>query len=91
MLRVLDGQQCRLDTKYGRVFTKEKNVPIIVIANVIPEGMRDQGALQERFMRLLFTSRIEELEELATLYGCIQRRLEQKVVEWKDAKGIKIQ
>lgn len=31
-LKVLDRQECRLDTKYGKVFTKTKNVPIIMIA-----------------------------------------------------------
>lgn len=29
LLRILDGQECRLDTKYGHVFTKRKNVPIV--------------------------------------------------------------
>lgn len=28
LLRVLDGQQCRLDAKYGRMFNKKKNVTV---------------------------------------------------------------
>ena len=36
LLRMLDGQECRLDSKYGKVFTKKRNVPIVMIANQIP-------------------------------------------------------
>ena len=33
---ILDGQRVSLDTKYGRVFEKTKNVPIIMLGNSIP-------------------------------------------------------
>lgn len=36
-LRFRRGQVCRLDSKYGRILTKEKNVPILIIANQLPK------------------------------------------------------
>lgn len=36
LFKMLDGQECTLDSKYSRVFTKKRNVPIIMIANQIP-------------------------------------------------------
>ena len=80
ILKVLDGQECRLDSKYGRVFKKRKNVPIVMIANKLPTGMRQEGPFRARFLRLRFSSNIKNLEEeriIATLWGCIQRRLSQ--------------
>ena len=74
---MLDRQECRLDTKYGKVFTKTKNVPIIMIANKLPSSTRYHGPLRARFIRVPFSSRITEIEEerlIATLWGCVQRR-----------------
>lgn len=77
ILKVLDGQECRLDTKYGKVFTKTKKVPIIMIANKLPNSTRYHGPLRGRFIRVPFYPRITEIEEgrlLATLWGCVHRR-----------------
>ncbi|KAJ6676030.1 hypothetical protein OIU79_020340, partial [Salix purpurea] len=43
ILKVLDGQECRLDSKYARVFKKKKNVPIVMIANKLPQIMSQHG------------------------------------------------
>ena len=77
ILKVLDGQECRLDSKYARVFKKKKNVPIVMIANKLPQIMSQHGPFRARFYRVRFSSNIENLEEeriVATLYGCIVRR-----------------
>ena len=53
-------------------------LPIIMIANELPRGVCFKGALRERFMRLRFINVINELDEgriIATLFGCIRRRL----------------
>lgn len=77
LLKVLDGQECRLDSKYSRVFTKKRNVPIIMIANKLPQLMRDHGPFRARFYRIRFSTPISDLSEeriIATLYGCMERR-----------------
>jgi hypothetical protein len=33
---ILDGQKMSLDSKYGRVFEKKRNVPIILLGNTLP-------------------------------------------------------
>lgn len=94
LLKVLDGQSCRLDAKYGRLFHKKNNVAIITITNKPPKSLRTRGPLNERFMRLRFTTRIYKLMEeriIATLWGCIQRRLQQMNVTWEQAKSIPIE
>lgn len=42
LFKMLDDQECRLDSKYARVFTKKKNIPIIMImiANEIRKCLR---------------------------------------------------
>lgn len=78
LLKVLDGQECRLDAKYSRVLRKNKNVPIIIISNEIAPKARRFGPFQARFMRLKFVTNIPVLCEarlIATLRGCILRRL----------------
>lgn len=78
LLKVLDGQECRLDSKYSRVFNKKRNVPIVMIANLLPRKLLREGAFQERFMRLPFSTQIDDIQEeriIATLWGCIRRRL----------------
>jgi len=79
ILQVLDGQEGRLDSKYGYggVFQKRKNVPIVMIANKLTASMKEEGPLRTRFVRLRFSSNIKGLEEsrvIYTLWGCIQRR-----------------
>lgn len=78
MLKVLDGQECRLDAKYSQIFTKKKNIPIVIISNEIVPRARSYGAFQARFFRLKFVTRLFGLDEsrlIATLKGCILRRL----------------
>lgn len=78
LLKVLDGQECRLDSKYSKVFKKKRNVPIIMVANSLPQLMSHHGPFRARFFRLRFSSQIPSLEEervLATLYGCMLRRI----------------
>ena len=36
MNMLLDGQKVLLDTKYGRVFEKKDNVPIMLLGNSLP-------------------------------------------------------
>ena len=77
LLKVLDGQECRLDSKYSKVFKKKRNVPIIMIANKLPQIMARHGPFRARFYRIRFSTQIQELKEervIATLYGCILRR-----------------
>lgn len=91
LLKVLDGQECRLDAKYGKIFNKRANVPIIMIANMLPERVKRRGPFQERFLRLRFSNNIEELEEervIATLWGCIRRRIFRNI-DWQKRKEIK--
>lgn len=80
LLKVLDGQECRLDSKYRDLFHKQRNAPIIMIANRMPWNVKKPGPMQERFMRLRFTSNIPMLQEeriIATLWGCLYRRINQ--------------
>lgn len=77
LLKVLDGQECRLDSKYARVFKKKRNVPIIMIANKLPQIMERHGPFRARFFRIRFSTQIQNLEEervIATLWGCLIRR-----------------
>lgn len=76
LLRVLDGQPCQLDSKYSRVFTKTKNVPIVMIANVLPRCMK--GPFQERLTLLQFRKKLMNLKQervVLTLWGCMVRRI----------------
>jgi len=94
LLRVLDGQQCRLDSKYGLKLTKKNNVPVIMITNSPVRSLREQGPFNERIMRLRFKSRIPHLRAdrlISTLWGCIHRRLLQKDVDWRNSKSISLQ
>lgn len=77
LLKVLDGQECRLDSKYSKVFKKKRNVPIIMVANKLPQIMARHGPFRARFYRIRFSTQIQNLKEeriIATLYGCILRR-----------------
>lgn len=85
ILKIIDGQLCTLDAKYTRMFTKSKNVPIVMIANELLESLEKPGPMQERFMCMRFNSRIPNLEEpriIATLWGCIRRRAIQSPYTW---------
>jgi len=80
ILRILDGQECRLDSKYARVFTKRRNIPVVMIANKLPQAVKNDGPFKARFIRLRFHSKIRNLKEervIATLWGCMQRRIAQ--------------
>lgn len=53
-----------------------------MIANQIPKCLRDGGPFQERFIRIRFTSNFHDFREertIATLWGCIQRRITQSL------------
>jgi len=63
ILRILDGQECRLDSKYARVFTYKRNVPVVMIANRLPRAIMNDGPFKARFLRLRFHSNIRNLEE----------------------------
>lgn len=81
LLKMLDGQECRLDSKYSRVFTKRTNVPIVMIANRIPHAFFKGGPLKERFITIKSQHTVEDLIEeriIATLWGCILRRYKMK-------------
>lgn len=75
LLKILDGQECRLDSQG---FTKVGNVPIVFIAQKLPKSITRYGPLQERFIRLPFNTRLDNLKEeriIATFWGCVKRRL----------------
>lgn len=78
LLKVLDGQECRLDSKYGKIYNKKVNVPVIMVANKLTRRIREKGPMQERFIRMRFITNIQEIQEeriIATLWGCIKRRV----------------
>ncbi|KAM7460163.1 hypothetical protein LguiA_035899 [Lonicera macranthoides] len=65
-LRILDGQ--------------ERKKPDIFLYNEIPAGVREAGPPQSRFIRFLFYTRVYDLDEsriVATLLGCMIRRIKQ--------------
>lgn len=39
MFKMRYGQECRLASNYSRVFTKTKNVPVVLIANEVPRSI----------------------------------------------------
>ena len=93
LLKVLHGQICGLDAKYGRMLHIKNNVTVVTITNNPPVSLRTRGPLNERFMRLRFKTRIQQLKAervIATLWGCMQRRLLQMQVSWEQAKSIPI-
>lgn len=64
-----------------------------MIANKLPQGMKGEGPFRERFIRLQFSTHIEDLEEervIATLWGCVKRRLNQIEANVDSAKGINL-
>ncbi|KAF5200896.1 hypothetical protein FRX31_009517, partial [Thalictrum thalictroides] len=48
MLKLLDGQECRLDSKYSKVFLKKRHVPVILIANQLTQSITKPGPFRER-------------------------------------------
>lgn len=85
LLKVLDGQECRLDSKYSRVFKKKNNVPIILIGNRLTSEMSRQGPFRARFYRMRFETYIENIKDeriIATLWGCIERRIKNSPFAW---------
>lgn len=94
ILKVLDGQETRLDLKYSRVFTKRNNVPIVMIANNIPASAEKPGPMQARLLRLPFTTSIKNIKEervIATLWECIERRIKQSPYVLENQRNVSIQ
>lgn len=63
-----------------------------MIANQLPRKLRTRGPLRERFMRLPFSTNIDELREervIAAFWGCIERRA-QRAAAMQDKKFIQI-
>lgn len=58
---VLDGQKVALDTKYGKIFTKDHNVPIMLLGNNVPP-MYNSEAFHSRVVTVHFFSEKEPLE-----------------------------
>lgn len=58
---ILDGQKIALDSKYGRIFEKTRNVPIILISNSVPYNYVGDSFLS-RIFRLYFFSGINPIE-----------------------------
>lgn len=58
---VLDGQKVALDAKYGKIFTKEHNVPIMLLGNNVP-SMYNSEAFHSRVVTVHFFSEKEPLE-----------------------------
>lgn len=94
LLHVLNGEEFWLDMKDGRAFTKVKNVPIVGTTNKLVRSLRESGPFLDIFFRLDLKSRLPLLRSerlISTLFGCINRRLQQKDVSWNDAKFIYLQ
>lgn len=76
--RVVDGQKCRLDSKYGRIFVKEKNVPIIIASHLYPRY--DSRIRQKAFDSRVKYTKFKEGEYLnmdrfiKTLYKSLEAR-----------------
>lgn len=78
LLQILDGKECRLDSKDARIFHKKRNVPVVLIANQLP--LPRSINILERCILMHFQQHIHELKEsrvIATLWACINRRLKQ--------------
>ena len=84
LLQMLGGNSFRLSIKSQAPFHKKRNVPIIVITdlpNRCLAALLMKAYTKEFLVRFKFTSKVAELQEervIATLYGCILRRLQQK-------------
>lgn len=80
MLKLLDSQECKLHSKYSRVVKKKRNVPLILLANELPRSIMDKRTFGERFLRERAFTNMEDMREeiiIATLYGCMERRIKQ--------------
>ena len=58
LLRVLDGQHCRLDAKYGQLLNKKRNVTTVTITNYPSRSLRQRGPFHERLLRLKLKNHI---------------------------------
>lgn len=58
---VLDGQKVALDVKYGKIFTKDHNVPVMLLGNHVP-SMYNSEAFHSRVVTVHFFSEKEPLE-----------------------------
>lgn len=61
-LRILDGQGCFLNTSSG-VRKKVINKPTLFLSNEIPKDLREAGPYQSRFIRFLFYTCVDDLDE----------------------------
>ena len=59
---LLDGQKVSLDTKYGKVFLKEINVPIILISNYLPFNLVSEKSFESRVFFMDFFSKIDHID-----------------------------
>lgn len=81
---ILDGQVVQLDQKYGMVFKKKRNVPIVIISNSFPQvgGLIDnvyQEAFESRVLHIEFHSSfpkgLNEVRLLKTFYDMVKSDL----------------
>ena len=84
--KVLDGSKVRLDAKYGHVFVKDKNIPVIMACNALPnfDSVYHKKAFITRIKRVDFNSVGPEVklssERLAkTILLLLQNRKAQKL------------
>lgn len=93
LFRVLDGKECRLMAGGDRVFTKRRTTPIVWISNNYSLSLKENAPLNERFVHLRCENWVSDLRAdrlIATLWGCIRRRLLKEGVTWNNAKNIPI-
>ena len=58
---ILDGQQMQLDSKYGRVFEKRKNVGVILLGNSVPFPYREDS-FRSRVFEVHFFSKCDPID-----------------------------
>ena len=73
---ILDGQQMRLDSKYGRVFEKTKNVAVILLGNSVPY-IYNADSFRSRVFEVHFFSKCKPLDpcRLAATFCVLAARL----------------
>ncbi len=59
---LLDSQKMLLDTKYGKMFEKTRNVPIIMLGNSVPLACVNEASFESRVLRVYFFSESAPLE-----------------------------
>jgi hypothetical protein len=56
LLKVLDGQECLLESKYEGVFLKTRNIPVIMMANQLPYTLYLKSVFKSRYNILKFST-----------------------------------